>query len=126
MDLIEEDETEESQEVNNVCETTKVRVAMDSGAVKHTINEDSLPKGAVLIPNTSGKHFVGAGGDHIPRLGSCKTLMSGECGKAGCEWQVADVTRALHSVSTTTGPPTGSGNYDVLFNNRMGVVVPAG
>ena len=125
LDLL-EDEMDEEQEVNNVSEKTRVRIAMDSGAARHTINKDDLPKGSVITPNTSGKHFVGPGGEHIQKYGSCKVIMDGECGKAGCEWQAADVTRALHSVSTTTGPPTGPGNYDVLFNNRLGVVVPAG
>ena len=32
----------------------------------------------------------------------------------------------MHSVSRTTGPADGPGNYDVLFNNRLGLVVPAG
>ena len=43
-----------------------------------------------------------------------------------CKYKVADVVRTLHSVSRTTGPADGPGNYDVLFNNRLGVVVPAG
>ena len=103
-----------------------MKVAIDSGAVRHTINPKDLPSGSDITPNTNGKHFVGADGGFIERYGSCKTIMEGECGRAGCEWQAADVTKALHSVSTTCGSPDGPGKYDVLFNNREGVIVPPG
>jgi len=44
----------------------------------------------------------------------------------GCDWELADVSRPLHSVSTVTGPKEGPGKQDVLFNNRLCVVVPPG
>ena len=47
-------------------------------------------------------------------------------GPMACKYQVPDVARMLHSVSKTTGPADGPGKYDVLFNYRLGVVVPAG
>ena len=51
-----------------------------------------------------------------------------KCGEkqVGCGWQVADVTRALHSVSRVAGPADGPGLQDVLFNNRKCYVVPPG
>ena len=39
---------------------------------------------------------------------------------------MADVTRALHSVSAVTGPKEGDGQHDVLFNNKRCVVVGPG
>ncbi len=39
---------------------------------------------------------------------------------------MANVNRALHSVSTVTGPADGPGRQDVLFNNRTCAVVPPG
>ena len=42
------------------------------------------------------------------------------------ELQAADVSKALHSMSATTGPEDGPGTHDVLFNNKLGVVVPPG
>ena len=52
--------------------------------------------------------------------------MEGEGGKCACRWQVADVTRPLHSVSEITGPEEGPGVQDVLFSNKRCVVVPPG
>ena len=44
-----------------------------------------------------------------------------------CGWQVADVTRALHSISKVTGPKElEQGHHEVLFTNKKGVVVPPG
>ena len=123
IQLIQEDEDEE---VNAVQDKVRIKVAMDSGAVRHTINPRELPPGSTIAPNTTGKHFVGADGSFIEKFGSCKTVMESECGRASCEWQAADVTKALHSVSTTTGPADGEGRYDVLFNNKVGVIVPPG
>ena len=40
--------------------------------------------------------------------------------------EVADVGRALRSISMATGIFDGPGTHDVLFNNKVGVVVPAG
>jgi hypothetical protein len=48
-------------------------------------------------------------------------------GKVGCSWTACAVTRPLHSVSKVAGPeghPTGI--QDVMFNNRIGVVMPPG
>ena len=36
------------------------------------------------------------------------------------------MTRALHSISTITGPADGPALHDVVFNNKVGVVVPPG
>ncbi len=52
--------------------------------------------------------------------------MEGEGGKCACRWQVADVTRPLHSASEITGPEEGPGVQDVLFSNKRCVVVPPG
>ena len=77
-------------------------------------------------PNSTGRHFVGASNEHIENYGSCDTVLQSEHGQVACEWKVADVSRALHSISKVAGPPEGPGSHDVLFNNRVGVVVPPG
>ena len=54
-------------------------------------------------------------------------MMRGEHGQITTDWQAANVTKALHSVSTVCGPvehPTGE--QDVLFNNTNCYVVPPG
>ena len=53
-------------------------------------------------------------------------MIEGKHGKVLTPWEAANVSRPLHSISQTTGPENGPGLYDVLFNNKLGVVVPAG
>ena len=45
----------------------------------------------------------------------------------GCGWELANVSRALHSVATVCGPKEDDdGKQDVLFNNKLCVVMPPG
>ncbi len=117
---------EEDDLIATAVEKVKVRPAMDSGAVANVLNPKDLPSDAEPVPNTSGKHFVGAKGDTIEKYGTCDTICETDHGMVGCHWQLADVTRPLHSVSQVTGPKDGPGKQDVLFNNRRCVVVPPG
>ena len=78
-------------------------------------------------PNTTGKHFNGAGGSVIQKFGTCTAMIrTAKGGRFGMPWQVADVSRALSSVSETCGPFEGPGRRDVLFNNKKCYVVPPG
>ncbi len=107
--------------------TIKVSVAVDSGSVANVINPEDLPAGTPTEPNATGNDFVGAGGGAIKCHGTCFTkLQDGEQREVGCNWKMADVTRPLHSVSCIAGPEDGPGQFDVLFNNKKGVVVPPG
>ena len=124
LDLVVDDV--EDEPINAVHEHVKVAVAIDSGAVDNTLPPSELPETVEVEENKTGKHFVGAGGDQITKFGTCMTLLEGQAGKVGCKWQVADVTRPLHSVSRITGPADGPGHQDVLFNNKKAVVVPPG
>ncbi len=91
------------------------------------INPDELPAGVKPSGNPTGKRFTGANGSGIRRYGHANTLMKGECGDVGCRWEVADVTRALNSVSKVAGHDEGGpGKQDVLFNNNFCYVVPPG
>ena len=99
---------------------------MDSAACDNVINPEELPSDAEYEPNGTGKHFVGANDSHIERFGSCKAIMSSEHGKTGCNWQMASVSRALHSVGVVTGPKGGPGKQDVLFDNDHCYVVAPG
>ncbi len=116
----------EEELILNTAEKVRVKVAMDSGAVANVIHPKQLPSDAVPEPNTSGKHFNGAGGDFIERYGTCLTELEGEHGAIGCDWDLADVSRALHSVSKVAGPFEGPGKQDILFNIKRCVVVPPG
>ena len=108
-------------------ERVRISVAMDSGSVDNVIHPKELPSDAQPVANTSGKHFVGANNSKIEKYGSCVTKLGTQHGEVGCDWQLAGVSRPLHSVSKVTGPkehPTGK--QDVLFNNKLCVVVPPG
>ena len=123
-----EDESDNEEELMATEEKVVIRAAMDSGSVASVINPEHLPSGVVIKPNTSGRHFTGAGvGSTIKKHGSCITACKGKIGVPfGCKWQAADVARLLQSVSDTCGPCDGPGVHDVLFNNRKCYVVPPG
>jgi hypothetical protein len=108
--------------------TVTVRVAMDSAACDHVIKPEDLPEDAEFEPNEDGKHFVGANKSPIKRFGSCKTIMSSHLGKVGCNWQMAAVSMALHSVGVVAGPKGGPAmaKQDILFNNDKCYVVAPG
>ena len=120
--------TVESNEV--ICnvgpERVKVRVAMDSAACANVIDPKELPQDAEFEPNHEDKHFVGANDSRIERFGTCKTIMSSELGEVGCNWDMAGVSRALHSVGIVAGPKGGPGKQDVLFDNDHCYVVAPG
>ena len=107
-------------------DVANVRVAIDSAACDNVINPQELPKDAEWEPNENDKHFVGANESPIERYGSCKTVMSTKHGKVGCNWQMAAVSRALHSVGIVAGPKGGPGKQDVLFDTDNAYVVAPG
>ncbi len=104
----------------------KIKVAADTGAVDTVVRPGDLPGSVHVTPNSTGRHFVGASNEHIENYGLCDTVLQSDHGQVACEWKVADVSRALHSISKVAGPAEGPGDHDVLFNNRVGVVVPPG
>ena len=123
--LLEPDEL--GQLIANTVDEVTMQVAIDSGSCANVVPEEDLPKGVVIEPNLEDTHFSGAGGDRIKKFGTCRTRCAGAVGEFVTDWSVAEVTRALHSVSKVTGPeehPTG--HHDVLFNNKRCVVVPPG
>ena len=124
LNLIEDDDGDTS--LNALRQETRIRAAMDSGSCRNVTHPKTLPSGVKVTPNTSGKHFSGAGGEVIEKFGECMTTLEGPHGQVGCRWNVADVTRPLHSVSQIAGPYDGTGNQDVLFNNKRCVVVAPG
>ncbi len=117
---------EEPDQTLAATEKVVIRPAVDSGAARNVIHPKELPLDAEPQPNTSGSHFVGANHARIERYGSCKTRLDGPHGPIGCDWELADVSRPLHSVSCIAGPIEGPGVQDVLFNNKRCVVVPPG
>ena len=99
---------------------------MGSAACDNVINPEELPSDAEFEPSTNGKLLTGANDSHIERYDSCKTIMSSKHGNVGCNWQMAGVSRALHSVGIVAGPKGGPGKQDVLFNNDKCYVAAPG
>ena len=46
--------------------------------------------------------------------------------KVGARWNACGVTRPLQPVSKTAGPEDGPGEQDIMFNNKVGVIMPPG
>ena len=116
LSLIEDDDGDAS--VNVIRQGTRTRAAMDSGSCRNVAHPKTLPTGVKVTPNTTGKHFSGAVGAVIEKFGECVTTLEGSHGSVGCRWDVAYVTRPLHSASPIAGPYGGDGGQDVLFNNK--------
>ena len=126
LSLLEDYEIE--QLVGATLDELTVQVAMDSGSCANVIHPDDLPQTCVITPKEANeKDFHGAGGDPIKKHGRVKTMMRGARGAFTTDWQSAEVTRALHSVSKVCGPEEhDTGLQDVLFNNKHCFVVPPG
>ena len=102
-----------------------IGVALDSGATDNVIDPDDLPEG-VELKGPVGEPFKDASGGDIKKSGKCITLLENKDTKVGCGWTACAVTRPLQSVSKIAGPEDGPGVQDVMFNNRIGVVIPPG
>ena len=99
---------------------------MDSGASANVIGLDDLPEGCVPV-GPPGKPFSNASGGDIQKYGKVVTMLENSDGKVGCGWTACAVTRPLHSVSVIAGPEDHpEGLQDVMFNNKVGVVMPPG
>ena len=121
--ILDEDDDEQ---LMAATERVRIKPAMDSGSVANVLAPGDLPCDTEVEPNTTGKHFAGANNSRIEKYGTCRTMMHGAHGDVGCDWDVANVSRPLNSVSQVTGPADGDGKYDVLFSNKRCIVVPPG
>ena len=124
---MEDEEADVSDIIAAVADRVRMRVAMDSGATANVMHPNELPANALIKPFTGAHHFRGANNSRIERYGSTETILENSHGKVGCGWELCDVGRALHSVSTVCGPEEMEvGKQDVLFNNKLCVVMPPG
>ncbi len=100
-------------------------MAIDSGCVAHTANPANIPGNVNVIKPEDPKklgNFVGAGGHTIKRYGKATVeLEADDGGVIGNTFQVAAVTRPLHSVSVVA-----DANHEVLFTKGEATVVPEG
>ena len=104
-----------------------IEVAIDSGSVVNVANRRHLPANAVVLPNTSGRHFNGANASHIENYGTCFTRLQDKKTnvRVDCDWSVGEVVRPLHAVCKLTGT-VDTPKHDVLFTAGRAVVVPHG
>ena len=121
IDLFEFQDSED--EILNTEEDKVIEIAIDSGCVAHCTDPDDIPCTVEVKPPPPGaKDFVGAGGHSIKRHGKAEVLLVQENGmEVSNVFQVADVTRPLHSVSEVTDT-----DKEVLFTEGECVVVPGG
>ena len=105
--------------------SVQICVALDSGATDNVIDPDDLPEG-VELKGPVGEPFKDASGGDIKKFGRCITLLENEDTNVCCGWTAFAVTRPLQSVREILGPEGGPGVKDVMFNNRIGVVMPPG
>jgi len=120
-----DEEVEEVMAATGPPRKTTISVAVDSGATDNVIPLDDLPEG-VELQGPPGPPFSDAQGGAIQKFGKCVTLLENAQTKVGVAWTACAVTRPLQSVSKTTGPEDGPGVQDVMFNNKIGVVMPPG
>ena len=80
------------------------------------------------VPNgTDSNHFVGANNSKVEHVGTCRARLTVPNMEVGCDWTMANVSRALHSVAQVAGPKgEGDGKQDILFDNENCFVVPPG
>ena len=100
-----------------------IRPALDSGAGEHVVNADDVS--TLTVKPSAGsqnkRHFVAANGQRIPNMGEVAMRLKGNNGNVNSTFQVAPVTRPLHSVSKMCD--TGC---EVRFNKERGLVVKDG
>jgi hypothetical protein len=114
---------EDDNEINGADDERIVGIAMDSGAVDHTIGIHDLPGTAeitALTGNRVGKNLVAANGSPLTMHGECSLMMEAEDGTCAGSLTVTDVTRTLQSVSKTCDQDLG-----VFFTKMDGKVLDA-
>ena len=116
------DYAEEEEVILNTDEEVEIQVAADTGAVAHCVGPDDLP-GSTRVEKKEGnvRNFVGANNSPIKHYVAARVRLElGDDRHIQNEFQVADVCRPLHSISTVTDE-----GFDVLFRKGEGTVVPA-
>jgi hypothetical protein len=102
---------------------TMIRPALDSGAGEHVASADDVAA-MTIRPSTGSKnnrHFVAANGQRIPNQGEVTMKLRDSSGDVTSTFQVAPVTRPLHSVSRMCDM-----DCEVKFTKTEGVVTKNG
>ena len=119
-----EDDDDGDEEIMVAEEEVEIWVVNDSGAVKHMANPKHLPSTVEVVRPASGKtrRFVSANNQPIEDYGEAKVDLELEDGtEVSNVFQVADVSRPLHSTSTIC-----DADHEMLYTKHEAVVVPEG
>ncbi len=112
----------QEEEVLATGDEVEIEVVADSGAVGHVTNPDSLPGTMEVRRSSRTRNFVAANNNPIKNHGEANTVLELESGaEVESLFQVADVSRPLHSVSTIC-----DNKKEMLFTAGCATVVPAG
>ena len=112
----------QEEEVLATGDEVEIEVVADSGAVDHVTNPDSLPGTMEVRRSSRTRNFVAANNNPIKNHGEANTVLELESGaEVESLFQVADVSRPLHSVSTIC-----DNKKEMLFTAGCATVVPAG
>ncbi len=115
---------DDDDDIMNIEEEVEITVASDSGCVAHVVSRKELPRTVEVRRPEDGRlrNFVGANNSVIKHHGQADVALILDDGKeVNGTFQVADVTRPLHSTGQTCDE-----NKEMLYTKDMAVVVPAG
>ncbi len=111
----------EDEEVMLTEDVIKVEVAMDSGAIAHVTPPDCIPRG-VEVNEGMARNFIAANGGSIKNYGKARVALEDKFkAQSECIYNVADVTRTLHSTGQICDQ-----NFEVLYTKKGCAVVPEG
>ena len=112
---------DEDEEVLLTEQVMKVQVAMDSGAIAHVTPPDCVPRDCPL-DESRRRNFTAANGGSIKNYGQARVeLVDDKQGQAECVYNVAEVTRTLHSTGQVCDQ-----DFECLYMKQGCVVVPEG
>ena len=114
----------EDEPILNTEDEVEIEVAADTGAVAHVASPKDLPGSVPVETPEDGRlrNFVAANNTPIKNYGKASVVLEQEDGKEiNTDFNVADVSRPLHSVSTIC-----DNEKEMLFTKHGAVVVPEG
>ena len=111
----------ERPEVLLTDDVLRVEVAMDSGAIAHVTPPGCVPAGAKLDA-MGAQNFTAANGGSIKNYGETRLSLEDRMkNQMECDYNVADVTRTLHSTGQVCDH-----DFEVLYTKLGCAVVPEG
>jgi hypothetical protein len=122
LNVIDFADDDDEDEIMMAEEEVEIWVVSDSGAVKHMANPKHIPGTVRVVRPAKARRFVTANNQPIEDYGEAQVDLEMEGGaEISNVFQVADVSRPLHSTSTIC-----DANHEMLYTKHEAVVVPEG